>query len=168
MRSQNESNAVNRILKAWGFGSLGDSAAVPAMARMVQDHEHFGEILRACEPALRRDMYEAMSPNLRFKARNLEWYEIGAKEHAEAMQYPTMTADGGLKPYMPPSIGNIVAIDMPEFELWLQCHKCKKESFYYADRKADAIAGARDAGWSWDELESHHLCPNCLDAYEQP
>ena len=163
MRSQQESNSINRVMKAWGIGSLDEPGSIGALARMVQDHEHFAELLRACEPQLRKDMYNAMSPNLNFPAYPLETYIIQAKQHAESMQYPTMDAAGNLHAYNPPAAGAKPAIAIPEAELWLQCVKCKKESFFYAKRKADAIAAAREAGWAWDEFDVLHMCPNCLD-----
>ena len=154
-------------MQAWGIGSLDEPGSIAALARMVQDHEHFGELLRACEPQLRKDMYDAMSPNLRFPAHALEWYIIAAKQHAESMQYPTMEANGNLKGYNPPQVGVKPAIEIPEEELWLQCVKCKKESFFYAERKADCIEEARKAGWAFDEFNVFHLCPNCLDEAEK-
>ena len=163
MNRVQETNSINRVMQAWGLGSLDEPGSIAALARMVQDHEHFGELLRACEPALRKDMYDAMSPNLRFPAHGLDWYIIQAKQHAESMQYPTMTPDGNLKGYNPPAAGVKPAIAIPEEELWLQCAKCKKESFFYAERKADAIDAARGAGWAWDELGAFTMCPNCLD-----
>lgn len=163
MRSQAESNAINRILKARGLGSLNDPDVVPALSRMVEDHQHFTEILRACEPMLRREMYEAMVPHLRFQAKTLEDYIIAAKEQAAAAELPVLERNGNLKPYMMPSIGKVAVVEVPDFELWLQCAKCGKESFFYAERKVDAIVGARDAGWAWDEYELCHMCPNCLD-----
>ena len=166
MNSQQETNSINRVMKAWGIGSLDEPGSIAALARMVQDHEHFGELLRACEPGLRKDMYDAMSPNLRFPAHALEWYIIAAKQHAESMQYPTMEANGNLKAYNPPAAGAKPAIEIPEEELWLQCVKCKKESFFYAERKADCIEEARKAGWCWDHMGIFNLCPNCLDEIE--
>ena len=130
-------------MKAWGIGSLDEPGSIGALARMVQDHEHFAELLRACEPQLRKDMYNAMSPNLNFPAYPLETYIIQAKQHAESMQYPTMDAAGNLHAYNPPAAGAKPAIEIPEEELWLQCAKCKKESFFYAERKADCITEAR-------------------------
>jgi hypothetical protein len=150
-------------MKAWGIGSLDEPGSIGALARMVQDHDHFCEILRACDPPLRRDMYDAMSPNLNFPPHSLEWYIMHAKQHAESMQYPTMEEDGTLKAYNPPAAGVKPPVEVPLEELWLQCAKCKKESFFLADRKADAIEEARKAGWAWDEYGIFHICPNCLD-----
>ena len=169
MRNQQETNSINRVMKAWGLGSLGEPGSIEALARMVQDHEHFGELLRACEPSLRRDMYDAMAPNLRFQARLLDWYVIGAKEHAESMQYPTIDDKGNLKPYMMPRVENTAentaaAIEVPFECFWIKCARCSKESFFYADRLCDAISEMRHAGWGWDEtVNARHVCPNCLD-----
>lgn len=123
---------------------------------MVQDHTHFTELLKACEPSLRREMYEAMSPHLKFKAKPLEEYIIAAKQHAEAAQLPTIEPDGTLKPFSVPEI------NIPEYELWVICSKCEREGFFYGERKADAIFELRKAGWSWDELGFKSVCANCL------
>jgi hypothetical protein len=155
-------------MKSWGLGSLDDSGSVQRLARMVQDHEHFGELLRACEPALRREMYEAMSPNLRFPARSLESYIIDAKEHAASMEFPTLDESGNLKPYTMPTIGSWLAgpID-PQFELYAVCSRCDKASIFFGERKADAISAMRHAGWAWNELaEQACLCPDCLDNHD--
>jgi hypothetical protein len=170
VRSQQETNSINRVMKAWGIGSIEEPGSIGALARMVQDHDHFSELLRACEPQLRKDMYDAMSPNLNFPAHSLDWYIIHAKQHAESQQYPTMEADGTLKAYNPPAAGvkpAIAAIEIPQEELWLKCVKCGKESFFYAGRKVDTIDEARKAGWAFDEFRVFHMCPNCLDAFEE-
>jgi hypothetical protein len=166
MRTQQESNSINRVMKSWGLGSLDEPGAVQALAWAVQDHEHFGELLRACEPGLRREMYDAMSPNLRFRARSLDQYVVAAKEHAESMQFPTLEANGNLKPYMMPTVGDWPAEPPPDpdFEVLAQCPKCKTEEFFHGERKADAIQALRSAGWSWDEMtEQAYRCPVCLD-----
>jgi hypothetical protein len=151
------------VLKAWGFGSLDEPGTIQALARIVQDHEHFGEILRACEPTLRREMYDAMSPNLRFKARPLESYIIRAKEHAASMEFPTMDANGNLHPYTMPTIGSWPPPPLPQFELFAQCGGCQKEQFFYGERKVDAIAVLRREGWAWDEMTGKaYRCPECL------
>jgi hypothetical protein len=169
MRNLQETNAINRVMKAWGLGSLDEPGAVQALARAVQDHEHFGELLRACEPKLRREMYDAMSPNLRFPAHALEWYIIAAKEHAASMEFPTLEADGNLKPYTMPTIGSWLAGAEPEpqFQLYAACSRCEKACIFFGERKADAITALRHAGWAWNELaEQAVLCPDCLDNHD--
>lgn len=80
-----ESHAINRVLRAHRLPALGSPSVVVALARIVEDHEHFMELLRACDPQLRRDMYESMAPYLNFKALPLESYIIRAKELAERL-----------------------------------------------------------------------------------
>ena len=88
--SSTPSNAINRVLKARGLPTLEAPGILEVLGRMVENHEHFTELLRACDPKLRRDMYEAMKPHLRFTAKPLEDYIIAAKEHAEAAELPVM------------------------------------------------------------------------------
>jgi hypothetical protein len=165
-RTETESNAINRVLRAWGLPSLDHPGVIAHFGGMVQDHQHFTELLKACEPALRRDMYEAMSPHLHFKAKPLDEYITAAKEHAEAAQLPTIEADGTLKAFAIPEI------DVPEFELWVQCSKCEREGFFYGERRADAIFELRRSGWAFDEsVMQKHICANCLgedDALDAP
>ena len=168
MRDLQETNAINRVLKAWGLGSLDSPGSVQALARAVQDHGHFGELLRACDPRLRREMYDAMSPHLRFPARTLESYIIDAKQHAESMQFPTMTEDGNLKPYTMPTVGTWTAAPLdPQYELYAQCSHCDKAVMFFGERKADAITALRHSGWTWNELSDQpYLCPDCLDNHD--
>lgn len=159
-----ESNAINRVLKAWGLPPLGSVGVVPALARMVVDHQHFGEMLRACEPALRREMYEAMRPHLLFPAKPLEDYIIAAKEHAEAAQLPTTDEQGHLHPYSPGIVGAGEAPKVKLVTLAVQCARCQAWVNFSGPRTVDAIATMREAGWTYDESQrQRHLCPLCLE-----
>lgn len=152
------SSAIDRVLKAWGLPPLGSVGVIPALARMVQDHYHFGELLRACEPALRREMYEAMRPHLLFPAHPLEDYIIAAKQHAEAAQLPVMDERGDLRPYSPGVIGP------GKVTLAVQCAKCEVWVNFSGPRTVDAIATMREAGWTYDESpRQRHMCPLCLE-----
>ena len=128
---------------------------------MVQDHQHFTELLRACEPTLRRDMYEAMSPYLRFTAHPLEDYIIAAKAHAAAAELPVMDEQGVLHPYTMPVIATV---EVPAVELWAECSKCTKQAIFLGDGLNDAIFTMRTLGWAYDETaQQRHLCPECLE-----
>ena len=132
---------------------------------MVEDHQHLTELLRACDPALRRDMYEALRPNLRFPARPLEDYIIAAKAHAEAAELPVMDEQGFLHPYSAGSVGTIPTIEIPTMELRAVCGKCGKEAIFFGADKGDAIFVMRASGWAFDEtVNQKHLCVECLDA----
>jgi hypothetical protein len=163
-RKAGEANAINRVLKARGLPGLEESGAVAALAFLVEDHKHFMELLRACEPSLRRDMYEAMSPHLRFVAFPLETYVIAAKEHAEAAQLPVTDKYGFLQPYSMPEV-RMAPIKVTE--LWARCSKCPKETIFVGTSQADVIYTMRSAGWAYDETEARaHICPDCLEVEE--
>lgn len=162
MRSQNESNAINRVLKARGLPQLDESGATQALARLVEDHKHFEELLRACEPTLRREMYEAMRPHLRFPAAPLDFYVSAAGEHAAAAELPVMDELGNLHPYMTPSI-TTVEVQVPPFQLWVKCSRCDKVTVVLGTTKADAVYTLRVTGWAYDESLGRHLCADCLD-----
>jgi hypothetical protein len=153
-----DENAINRVLKARGLGSLDEPGTVAHLAYLVEDHTHFMELLRACDPELRRQMYDDMRPHLRFAAKPLEDYVIAAKEHAEAAQLATLDDQGFLQPF------RIGVIELPAVELWVVCSRCGAQNIFLGDRKVDAIRDMRDAGWAFDSsVEARHLCPECLE-----
>jgi hypothetical protein len=161
VRTQQESNAINRVLKARGLPALDEPGVIEALAFQVEDHTHFMELLRACEPTLRRDMYEAMRPHLRFTAKPLEDYIVAAKAHADAAELPVMDEQGFLHPHRSPSI---VTVEVPVVELWAKCHRCGREGIFLGAHKGDAIFTMRTSGWAYDESGQSHLCVDCLDA----
>lgn len=157
-----ESNAINRVLKAWGLPSLDQPDVLPRLGYLVENHRHFTELLKACDPTLRREMYEAISPHLRFTPKSLEEYIGAAKEFAQAAQLPVMDEAGNLHPY------SIPQIEVPEVELVVVCMKCGKEGLFYGERLVDAIHVMRsNFGWAYDGTgHEKHLCPECLDAMD--
>lgn len=160
MRTDQESNAINRVLKARGMPTLDQPGVIAALAYQVEDHQHFTELLRACDPQLRREMYEAMRPNLRFIAKPLEDYIIAAKEHAEAAELPVMDTQGFLHAYSHVT----VRAEVPEVQLLAQCSRCDKGTIFFGARKADAIHNMRSAGWAFDESsQANHICEECLE-----
>jgi hypothetical protein len=155
-RGEAETNAINRVLKARGLPALDQPGVVAHLATMVQDHGHLMELLRACDPVLRRQMYEAMSPYLRFTAWPLESYIMEAKERAA--QLPTVDAAGELHP------PTIPVIEIPEVELVLDCSRCQKQTIFLADDEHTAKREARLAGWQLGlTIEDEHVCPNCAE-----
>jgi hypothetical protein len=138
------------------------------MGYLVDNHRHFADLLKVCEPVLQRKMYEAISPHLRFRAKSLEEYISAGKQHAEAAQLPTIEPDGTLKEFVVPVVPVIEdLIEDPTVTLWVTCVKCGKEGFFYGERLADAVHTMRSsAGWAYDEGGNYHLCPGCLDAMD--
>jgi hypothetical protein len=162
-----EDNAINRVLRTHGLPSLDERGVVEALAWFVEDHQHFMELLRACEPSLRRDMYEDMKPHLRFTAKPLDEYIAAAKEHAMSAELPTVNAAGGLDPYALPTIVGIEVAEGATTILLVICFRCNKEAEFIGERLADAILLMRRAGWAYDEsIAGRHLCPECLDALD--
>jgi len=162
MRSPQESNAINRVLTSRGLPNLEEPGVIAQLAYIVEDHQHFLELLRACEPQLRREMYEAMRPHLRFPAHPLEDYIIAAKEFAAAAELPLIDADGTLQPYTMP---NILLVP-PRFRLIVQCSRCDRWQDFEGERKVDAIFEMRRAGWAFDEsVHVRHICPECLEGF---
>jgi hypothetical protein len=180
-------NSINRVLRSHGLPELGSPGVVAALAYLVEDHVHFTELLRACEPWLRREMYEAMRPHLRFPAKSLDEYIAAAQEHAMAAELPTLNGTGGLDPYMRPVVVTEEEQEAEESEeedaeegdenddvdddeddrghILLFCYRCRKEGRFPGERIADRIQSARRAGWGYDEsAREHHLCPECLNA----
>lgn len=161
MRAAPEANAINRVLKARGLPSLDEPGVLEALGLLVEDHTHFSELLKICEPGKRREMYEAMRPHLRFVARDLESYIIAAKAHAEAAELPVMDERGVLHPYM---AGSVETAAPAVVELWAQCAQCQKEATFTGAHFADAVFTMRTAGWAYDESsQQRHLCPECLE-----
>jgi len=182
-------NAINRVLRAHGLPELGTAGVVIALARLVETHQHFTELLRACEPWLRREMYEGMRPYLRFPAKPLDEYISAAQEFAAAAELPTMNAAGGLDPYTRPVVTTEQEEEEEETEededqegdeeddenddeddraiLLVFCYRCPNDATFSGERVTDAIQRGRRAGWAIDESTAgKHLCPECLDAMD--
>jgi hypothetical protein len=176
--------AINHELKSHGFASLDEAGALAAqLAYLVQDDKHFASLLNACEPEERRNMYEAMAPNLPFKARSLAEYLIEMAEDAERRQLPVIGEDGQLRAFKPPVIESApktdaaiateaVAEALAKERLWVVCVLCTREDVFRGATKDDAVADARKNGWrvgykrSSPEAapEQVEVCPACVKA----
>ena len=181
MRSLSETTAVDRFLRNHGLPGLAESGVIPAMARMIEDHWHFSRLLAACDPAQRREMYEALRPHLSFNACTLDDYEIAAKRYAESQRMPTVDAKGGLHPSeaadvktaptpveqdVIDSANRALAEITAKWHLVMVCRKCTRQQVYPGQSKAQAICRAREAGWMYDEIngDGFEICPDCPGA----
>jgi len=160
--------AMNRLLGQAGLSQLNDPSILPQLACLVRDDAHFRSLVCACDPEGRRDMYEALAPNLAFKARPLHEYLIEAQRDAEARQLPIQNADGTLRAFNVPQVQTIaqkaVEVALANEHLTLTCRKCTKQETFHGARKADAIQDARLAGWVYDAVSSaipFEICPTC-------
>lgn len=158
-------HAINRVLKSHNLGTLDDPGITSVLGDMVQNHEHFTELLRACEPDLRREMYEAMRPHLNFPAKPLEDYVVAAKDHAVAAQLPVMDSAGKLHPFKVPSAGAVTNTAGHE-DFTVTCRRCGRGVHFINEPRHLAVKNLRDSGWAYDEFGNWHLCPECLNAMD--
>lgn len=180
---------INHELRSRGFASLDEAGPLMSqLAVCVRDEAHFRALLNACEPEHRREMYEALAPNLRFKAKPLDIYLIEMAQDAERRQLPTIGPNGELLPFSPPRIGNAlsgapplsddaiateaVAEALAKERLWLVCALCTREDVFRGATKEDAVADARKNGWRVgykrpspeSAPEQVEVCPACVKA----
>lgn len=163
--------AVREALAYLSLPSLDNPGAlISMMGSMVEDHDHFRQLLVACEPAQRTEMYNALRPNLRFVPRALDQYISDAGRIAAERQLPLQGEDGKLHPYRVPEVESASAIiarameeSLAQDHLTLTCRKCTKQETFHGLRKADCVFAARQAGWSYDEIDGKgfEVCPEC-------
>lgn len=72
--NQTEKRKLDNTLMQMGLARLNDPALLPQLGFLVQGHKHLGELLRACQPEQRNEMYEALRPHLGFKPKPLDHY----------------------------------------------------------------------------------------------
>ena len=179
---------LNRILRSAGLSTTSEPFALCAqLGYLVRDHAHFQSLLLACDPAQRRDMYEALRPHLRFVPKALDVYMAEAAIDAAARRLPVMGEDGKLHEYKVPEVfseetigildemeSKIAAEDMETAQsavntalakehLHLTCRKCTKAATFDGARRADCVDAARAAGWGYDSWKGgSEICPKCL------
>ena len=158
---------LNRVLGSAGLATLGEPGLMAQLGYLVEDHEHFRQLLTKCQPELRRDMYEALRPYLRFSAKPLDVYLAESAQVAESHQWPIQDAEGNLRPYTPPEVGIAQrALDeaMAREHLTLTCVRCTRVETFSGLRKGDVIQAARLAGWTYGldaEGNGREICPEC-------
>jgi hypothetical protein len=160
---------ITRVLNKFGFAKLGSGEIVKQMASLVRDHVHMRDLLSACDPSERTNMYEQMRPYLPFRAKSLDEYIADAKHNAEAKQMPTVGPNGNLQPFKPAADVNsieraaeeAIAAEMAKGTLTVVCSKCTREAQFQSDTIAGATIEARKAGWVYDLLTEKEICPKC-------
>jgi hypothetical protein len=131
-------------------------------------------LLNKCDPAGRRNMYEALKPNLRFEAKPLDVYLADIAIDAEARQLPTVDPSSGqLKPFRVAEISGPLSDEAQAQEavnqafakqkLIVTCRSCTRQEQFTGDTKADAVFNARLAGWVYYEKDGvpREICPDC-------
>jgi hypothetical protein len=168
MQSAADRQAINHYLAKHGLGRLGDPGLLAQLGYLVDDDAEFGRLLNICEPEDRRAMYDALMPNLRFKARPLEDYLREWRETAETRQLPVMNPDGTFRPYQVPEITTevqaLVEEAVAKYHLILTCRRCTREETFGGTDKYTAVRNAREAGWVYCHGEGSvgfEICPSC-------
>jgi hypothetical protein len=176
---------INHELRSRGLSSLDEAGAlIPQLAMFVRDHAHLRSLINACDAEERGHMYEALVPNLRFKAKPLHLYLIEMAEDAARRQLPTIGPDGGLVAYKPPpeivteadadaAIATAaVTADGARHHLRAICARCTREAVFPGITKNDCVQSLRQAGWvmtyvpieqaeTIPELKPVEMCPEC-------
>ena len=153
---------VNRMLMSNGLGSLNDPGLIPQLgflvSRVVTGHDEFRRLIERCEPAERRNMYEAMKPYLRFEAKPLDVYVAEIGYRAEAKRLAVIDPEtGALQPFRPAEVKTktgdtavaqaAVERAFAKFHLTLLCKQCTREHTFCGMHKDDCVRLAREAGW---------------------
>lgn len=159
-QANHDPSHINRLLGAAGLGRLNDPRLAGQLAGMIVDHGHLRDLLNACEPEKRAEMYNAVAPHLRFRARPPDAYIAESGELAERKQLPVQR-DGKLLPFRPPQFGQALEPKQPCFEIRLKCRHCGEELTFAGLTLADAVAAARDEGWTYGLGEGREICPRC-------
>ena len=165
MNIQNR-KTINNFLGNRGLATLDNPGGLcQQLGYLVEDEEHFKQILNRVSPELRRDCYESIAPHLRFKARPLDVYLSELGTEAEVQQLAVMDEEGKLRAYNPPEIRTVQRVveeTLGSWHLTLTCKKCTREETFSGGRRADVIWKARDAGWTYSpENGGSEVCPTC-------
>ena len=187
MQSAADRQAINHYLAKHGLGQLGDPGLVAQLGFLIDDDAEFSRLLNVCEPEERRAMYEALVPNLRFKARPFDEYLAEWREQAETRQLPVLNADGTLRAYnvgeiqteesevrsqesetsaedILPSVSHLLSCAVARYHLILTCRRCTREATFPGVNKYEAVRAAREAGWIYAHGEGStgwEICPDC-------
>ena len=158
---------INRFLGNRGLATLDNPAGLcMQIGFLVEDEEHFMQLLNRCEPQHRTEMYESLKPHLRFQPRPLDVLIAELGMQAEIEKLPTVDADGKFHAYRTPEIQTtverVVEEEISQHHLTLTCRKCTKQAAFHGGRRIDAIWKAREAGWTYDSANGgSEICPDC-------
>jgi hypothetical protein len=189
-RTREEHQRINHYLGTHGLGRLEDGAGLVAqLAFLVRSHEQLRAMLVTCEAEERREMYEALRPNLRFEAKPLDVYMAEAGQEAEARQLPVVGEDGMLHPYTPPEVGEAPKQLPPPLtpverqiesqlntmveeavlprKVTVECRKCTRVERFRGVTRDDTMRALRGAGWVYlidgKTGEGYEVCPQCAE-----
>lgn len=162
--NQDEKRKLDNQLIAMGLPALNDPMLIQRMADLISDwpgdrDEFFQDLLGECDAKKRAEMYNAMAPKLRFKARSLVEYETSIQMRVSQMVSQRRMKVEGYAPSMP-----YIGERKPEeaAKATLICHRCKRRLTYKAETPVSAIIKARKAGWVRTVALDQETCPSCM------
>lgn len=173
--AQREHRHALAAMRRAGFtGTMGEAIAAIGH-NYVRDHKHFERLLTEAGPKLRQELYDALVPHLRFRAKPLDVYVASAGQMAEREQLPVMDQNGMLHEFRPAQdvssvqkqVEGLLAEALAERTLILRCGKCTRiEKFFGTEdeTKVAVITKARRAGWVYDNSgeDPAEICPECF------
>jgi hypothetical protein len=171
---------INRYLGEHGLSTLDDPQGLVAqLGFLIEDDQHFKQVINRCDPKHRRDLYEALRPHLSFTPRALDVYIAELGMEAEIQQLPRLDEEGRFVPFrvqdirvssdreedeLRSSIREFVEAAITQHHLVLTCRSCTRTETFHGGRRVDAIQKARQAGWTYG-LDAtgggYEICPEC-------
>ena len=163
-QNQQSKSFVDRQLKRFGIGSIGE--AIAALAKTIRDHKHLETFLTSIDDLeSRQEVYDSIRPHLRFEAWPLDRYVAAANSMAERQQLPILGEDGKLHAFKPAqdvkTVEKMIAAVVADRRLTLTCSKCTEQDTFFRvgmETAVDVRIKALKDGWI---LVPKELCPKC-------
>ena len=130
----------------------------------IDRHKFLRDLLAECDKKYRSDMYEAIVPHLKFKAKPLAHYETMMTERMSNLVSKGAARVEGRAPH-PIEVGAKKYADAPaslatNAIATLHCQYCWKKRRFVADTPVGALIKARDSGWK--RMPDKWTCPSCI------
>ena len=164
-----ERRELENVLLVAGLAHLNDPELIQQLADLVSDwhgdkHQFLQDLINECEADQRYEMYQAISPKLRFRPLPLHTYECRIAEQAGAAVSRRQMRVEGASP-RPIQVGNhkIEITAQPSNCGWaaVRCHQCNKIEKFISDTPVGAMIAARKAGWMRDISADSEICAEC-------
>lgn len=167
---QHDKRKLDNMLMTLGLPKLTDPDLLQRMADIISDfpgdrHDFLRDLINECDAKDRREMYDAIAPRLRFKALQLEQYELKIAEKAGNMISKRWMRVEGERP-KPIQVGDSTFMPVPKAlsdaaVASVRCHRCMKLEKFVAETPAGAMIKARQAGWIREPGINKECCAEC-------
>lgn len=130
----------------------------------IDRHKFLRDLLAECDKQYRNEMYEAITPHLKFMAYPLAHYESMMTERMGGLISKRAAAVEGKAPH-PIEVGGKKYADASASEathaiVTMHCQYCWKKKRFVADTPVGALIKARDSGWK--RMPEKWTCPVCV------